>query len=294
MSQSTQPHVGNLNHAASLAWDIKRSLVQIHPLDLHGKPIPLVSEKIVLGRGAGCDVRILDDSVSRRHVELLFSGRGNYLLDLESTNGVLVNGEPAKRCPLVSGDQIQIGTHVFRFLADEDLDKVYQETVYAMLTRDGLTGAYNKRYFTETLDREVARCKRHGRRIAVILLDVDGLASLNGQYGRVVGDQILRQLGGRMRGVLRREDVLARYSGHEFAVLIVESQLEDIIAIAQRCLLAINERPIETTVGQVEVTVSVGVAAPDNLSLGCAEELVAEAKELVDEAKRGGRNRVIC
>jgi diguanylate cyclase (GGDEF)-like protein len=274
--------------------DGKRNLVQIHPLDIDRGPIDLSDDRMTIGRSIQCDLRIQDDSVSRQHAEIRVTDQGCLILDLGSTNGITVNGARIQTHILNSGDTIQIGGYVFRFLADDDLESQYHEAVYSMMTRDGLTGAYNRRYLTEMLEREVARCKRYARPLALIMIDVDNFKSINDNNGHSVGDQILRKLSARLQSHLRQDDVLARFGGEEFAIVQVEADLERAATIAERCRIAIESESFETTVGSICATISVGVAAPDHTALGSCDELLTEADERLYEAKRGGRNRTVC
>jgi diguanylate cyclase (GGDEF)-like protein len=274
--------------------DGKRSLVQIYPLDLNRGPIELSENQTIIGRSSSCDLRVADDSVSRQHAEIRTGKAGSMVLDLGSTNGISVNGSPVQAQHLSSGDCIQLGSHVFRFLADDDLESQYHATVYSMMTRDGLTGAYNMRYLQETLRREVARCKRHTRPLAVIMIDIDRFKSINDSYGHVIGEQVLRELSARLQNILREDDVLARCGGEEFTIAMVEANIEDAAEIAERCRIAVASEPFCTTIGPLPVTISLGVAAPDPVDLGASEELITEAEERLCEAKRAGRNRTVC
>jgi diguanylate cyclase (GGDEF)-like protein len=274
--------------------DGSRSLVQLYPLDLNRGPIELTGGRTTMGRGRDCDLPIADDSVSRQHAEIRVTDQGCVILDLESTNGISVNGSPVEAHQLSSGDCIQLGSHVFRFLADDDLESQYHATVYSMMTRDGLTGAYNRRYLEETLDREVARCRRHERPIAVIMIDVDDFKSINDAYGHMIGDQVLREVAQRLQTVSRKDDVLARFGGEEFTVVMVEANVEHAVEIAERCRIAIESEPVQATVGPIPVTISLGVAAPSPEDLGTSVDLINEADERMYEAKRAGRNRTVC
>lgn len=271
-----------------------QSLVQIYPLDLNRGPISLNRDRFVLGRSGECDLHIDDDAVSRNHAEIRFTEQGAVLMDLDSTNGVLVNGQPAVTQALHSGDCMQLGSHVFRFLADDDLESQYHATVYSMMTRDGLTGTYNKRYLEETLEREIARCRRHGRPIAVMMIDVDHFKSINDRFGHTIGDFVLREIAERLQGVLRKDDVLARFGGEEFAVVMVEANVENAAGVAERCRLEIANRLITSPAGDIAVTISLGLVAPEPNDLGSSTELLTEADERLYEAKRGGRNRTVC
>jgi diguanylate cyclase (GGDEF)-like protein len=209
---------------------------------------------------------------------------------------------------------VQIGTFLFRYLATaDDLEPLYQSTVYSMMTRDGLTRVFNRRYLTETLRREVARCKRYARPISMVMINIDQFTAINERFGKLIGDQVLRLVAKRLESVLRQEDMLARIGGDTFALAMVEADLEDAAEISERCRVAVGCEPIVTPVGPIRVTISLGIAARPATGLessaqasessrspkrheawGSDEELMAEALDRLQEAKRAGRNRTVC
>ncbi len=269
-----------------------RWLVQIHPLDLDCGPIELRNEVTSLGRSVDCTIHVNDESVSRRHAEIHRLDSGYQVVDLQSTNGVLVNELPVERALLRSGDRIQLGARVYRFLADNDFEAQYHETVYSMMTRDGLTGAYNKRYLLESLSREIHRCIRHQRPIAVALMDIDYFKSINDTYGHLVGDEVLKELTRRLQSVLRADEILSRFGGEEFAVVMVEAGREAAVEVAERCREAIASQPFETSAGPLNVTASFGVSAPPCECLNDCDSILVEADARLYQAKRDGRNCV--
>ena len=271
-----------------------RWLVQIHPLDLDCGPIELDDEITTLGRSDECTIQVDEESVSRKHAEIRRTSSGFEIVDLGSTNGVLVNEIPAEQVALRSGDRIQLGARVYRFLSDNDFEAQYHETVYSMMTRDGLTGAYNKRYLLESLAREIHRCKRYQRPIAVALMDIDHFKAVNDTHGHLVGDEVLKELARRLHDVLRDDEVLSRFGGEEFAVVMVEADREQAIEVAQRCRLAICNTPFETAAGPLEITASFGVSVPAPESLASVDPILAEADERLYDAKHDGRNCVKC
>ncbi len=293
---------------------IKRALVQVYPLDLHRDPIILTTSRLTIGRDVTSDLVVADQSVSRQHAEIRLTDQGAVLLDLESTNGVSVNGVRTDAQVLVNGDHVQVGTFLFRYLATaDDLEPLYLSTVYSMMTRDGLTRVFNRRYLTETLRREVARCKRYSRPISVVTINIDQFAAINERFGTLIGDRVLRLVATRLENVLREEDVLARIGGDTFALAMVEAGLEEAAEIAERCRVAVASEPIVTPVGPIRVTISLGIAARPARGLepgapgsetsppqkrreswGSDEELIAEALDRLREAKRAGRNRTVC
>ena len=138
-------------------------LMQLHPLDLEQGKIDLGRKSSTIGRSADCCIHVDDESVSREHAKIEWTSAGYEITDLGSTNGVLVNDSQVTNSPLATGDRIQLGQRIFRFLVDNDNESKYYETVYGMMTRDGLTGAFNKRYLMECLDREIIRSRNYGR-----------------------------------------------------------------------------------------------------------------------------------
>ena len=272
----------------------RRWLVQIHPLDLDCGPIELGNDVTSLGRSPECTIHVEEDSVSRNHAEICRTSTGYEIVDLNSTNGVLVNELPVERVELRSGDRIQLGARVYRFLTDNDFEAQYHETVYSMMTRDGLTAAYNKRYLLESLDRELHRCKRYERPIAVALLDIDHFKGVNDTHGHLVGDEVLKELSRRLHEVLRDDEVLSRFGGEEFAVVMVEADRDGATEVAERCRLAIADTPFDTAAGMLDITASFGISAPTVGNLTTVDAMLAEADERLYDAKRSGRNCVMC
>ena len=271
-----------------------RWLVQIYPLDLDCGPIELDEESTTLGRSEECTIPVDEESVSRKHAEIRRTDSGFEIVDLASTNGVLVNEVRAERVALRSGDRIQLGARVYRFLSDNDFEAQYHETVYSMMTRDGLTGTYNKRYLLESLSREIHRCKRYQRPIAVALMDIDHFKSVNDTHGHLVGDEVLKELARRLHEVLRDDEVLSRFGGEEFAVVMVEADRLQAIEVAERCRQAICGAPFETSAGPLDISASFGVSVPMPENLTSVDTILAEADERLYDAKSDGRNCVKC
>jgi len=113
--------------------------------------IELCDLPAVIGRDTTCGICIPDASVSRRHALIEKNDSGFSVTDLDSTNGISVNEKPFTSSILEAGDRIQFGTYIFKFLSTNHIELLYHEAVYSMMTRDGLTGALNKRSFIDIL-----------------------------------------------------------------------------------------------------------------------------------------------
>ena len=266
-------------------------LIQLHPLDLEQSKIKINSDQMVIGRSECCELQLDDHWVSRQHAKIRRTSAGFEIRDLGSTNGVMVNDLPVREALLQSGDRIRIGKRIFRFLSDADVESKYYETVYSMMTRDGLTGAFNKRYLMEYLEREVLRSRRFQRPLSVILFDVDHFKSINDTYGHLAGDDVLRELSKRVQELVGADEVFSRFGGEEFAI-VAEWAPSDARAWAERCRHLVAVEPFSTCAGPLEVTISLGVASPPPESLNRPQELLADADNRLYEAKRAGRNRV--
>lgn len=155
---------------------------------------------------------------------------------------------------------------------------------------DGLTHMPNRRRFEADLDEEWQRCRRYGRPLSLVMVDLDHFKRLNDTHGHLFGDQVLRGAAEALSGVLRSGDTAYRYGGEEFAVILRETGLEDAHAAAERLRLAVSEVTIPEH--GVLVTASAGVAERQR-SMAHHTELVAVADQALYDAKRAGRDRVV-
>ena len=109
---------------------------------------------------------------------------------------------------------------------------------------DALTGLHNRRYFHETLGREVARAQRYGRSLGLVIIDLDDFKAVNDRIGHLAGDGVLAEAAERVRDVVRSADVACRVGGDEFAVILPESGVQDAEQLYQRLQNAISSRPV--------------------------------------------------
>ncbi|MFY8106872.1 MAG: sensor domain-containing diguanylate cyclase [Elstera sp.] len=182
-----------------------------------------------------------------------------------------------------------------------------EATITAMIQReaqlrdlansDVLTGIANRRYFLDRAGVEIGRALRHRRPMALAMLDLDHFKRVNDQFGHAGGDAVLQELVRRIRARLRREDLIGRLGGEEFAILLPETEIEGALKALDLIRDLIAETPFHLPDGRlVVVTASIGVAdlrpdsgfVPDTL-----EQLLKRADDALYAAKRGGRNRVI-
>ncbi len=177
-----------------------------------------------------------------------------------------------------------------RILAVEIMRLKYTDALKRLTITDDLTGLYNHRYFHQRLEEEKDRCIRMNVPLSLIMLDFDQFKAINDQYGHLFGDRVLKESAARLKTSCRRTDIICRYGGEEFTVILPGTSLEGAVQVAEKIRQAF-EKPLEQLTPSVKVTVSLGVSA---LRAGetSTSELVARADTALLTAKRNGRNRV--
>ncbi len=267
------------------------ALVVIHGMDL-GRKFDLLRDATVVGRSSKCDIQIDQESVSRNHAKFSNTNGRVSVKDMGSTNGTYVNDELLSgELTLRNGDLCKIGRTIFKFLAGGNIEAAYHDEIYRLTTVDGLTQVFNRRYFEDTLEREIARCNRYGRSLSLVILDIDHFKKINDTYGHLAGDYVLKHLASAVKTRIRREDIFARFGGEEFAVLLPEVDMKGAAVLAEKVRKLIEKQKFEFDRQTIPVTVSLGVATLSS-DVGEASDLIRVADGKLYEAKQGGRNRV--
>lgn len=158
----------------------------------------------------------------------------------------------------------------------------------AMSRTDGLTGLLNRRYWDEAVAAEFQRCKRTGRPVSLLMLDIDHFKAVNDAHGHLVGDEVIRAVARHLRSALRLQDLPGRYGGEEFGVVLPDTALEGAEVIAERVRRRIGDAVLEKT--GVRATVSIGIAALDPAEPSYAD-WISQADRALYAAKANGRNR---
>jgi diguanylate cyclase (GGDEF)-like protein len=284
------PSPPSLTVMCRAAW-----LVHIYPVGPSlGTKYALGEAPTVIGRGDDCQIQIRDASISRYHARIARAPDGRYVVnDLESTNGTFVNNTSPGNGVLRDGDYLRFGNCIFRFLAGEDLEAGYREELYRLAIMDGLTQLHNRRYLMDFLDRELARARRYRRPLAVVLLDLDSFRSVNDGFGQLAGDMALMELCGRLRGTVRRDELLARFDEDRFALVLPESDGCGAETAAERIRLVVERHPFRFNGQPYPLTISAGVAYVTGGEPLKSDALIARAETNLFRAKQAGRNRVV-
>jgi two-component system cell cycle response regulator len=257
-----------------------------------GEMYRIDGNEAVLGRSPTAQVRFNDEGVSRRHARVLEMGGSIVVEDLKSANGTLVNGEVVERRALKDGDKVQLGPNiVLRFTYHDELDESFQRQMYDAALRDGLTKAFNKKYFLSRLETELAYSRRHKTALSLIMMDVDHFKRVNDNFGHPAGDAVLVGLAGIVLRTIRTEDVFARYGGEEFAVICRGVPRDNACVLAERLRSICELTSFEHEGKRMPVTISLGVAGFPEFGAETSLQLVAAADEALYTSKNGGRNR---
>lgn len=170
-----------------------------------------------------------------------------------------------------------------------------RETLRKLATTDALTETWNRRSILDRLDKELARASRDrmGRGPGVLMGDLDHFKQINDSHGHLVGDQVLRETGSRIRKLLRSHDEVGRFGGEEFLIVVCDCDRNALVRVAERVRAGIGDSKIETTSGPVRVTLSIGGAVNDHGCPSNATTLIERADYAMYEAKNAGRDRVV-
>jgi diguanylate cyclase (GGDEF)-like protein/PAS domain S-box-containing protein len=159
-----------------------------------------------------------------------------------------------------------------------------------MVDHDFLTGLFNRRHFEQELEREVERWRRYGTPGAVLLIDLDNFKDVNDSFGHMAGDDLLKSIGGLIKHRIRHTDTLARIGGDEFAVLLLQTDEEQALFMADEFVKALSRQTAILADQSIHITASVGIALFES---HCAAEVLACADMAMYEAKQAGRNRYV-
>ncbi|VAW55140.1 diguanylate cyclase (GGDEF domain) with PAS/PAC sensor [hydrothermal vent metagenome] len=249
----------------------------------------------------------------------------SWLIDIEETNkyrsAALL---PLKRGKEIIGIQLLLSKNEARYNKNDGT--TFLQKLSAMIAisiencinrqrtlelgyQDGLTNAYNRRYFDERLKHEVDRCTRNKTDLVCLFLDVDFFKKVNDQHGHQVGDAVLIRLVALMREQVRSSDIVARYGGEEFAVILPDTGIQLAREVAERIRSKVETQKLITDDATLSITVSIGLAslsqlryqATDVLQGGVTsiekekldQQLLKRADEALYQAKQMGRNCVV-
>ena len=263
-----------------------------------GTMVRLSEQGTSLGRSAESTFQISDITVSRDHAVIMTDEMGSVQVrDEGSTNGTFLNGKRIhahRQVELADGDRVQLGTNiVFKLVRLDPTDEQFQREMFERTVRDTLTGLYNRAYLLNQVGVLAERSAAQGIGLAVLMLDIDHFKQINDRYGHLAGDDVLRQVAAVIRESTRAEDLVARFGGEEFVVVLPVSVPDLAAERAERIRSNLAERTVVAEGTEIRVTASIGLAfaAPGRSRNEMA--LIMTADEALYQAKANGRNCVV-
>lgn len=187
---------------------------------------------------------------------------------------------------------------LFTIIAQNIAQAIERTMLYEKAQKDSmfdeLTKLYTRRYFRESCCQEFSKAKRYGTNFSIIMIDIDHFKCFNDTYGHLIGDEVLRKLSSILRSSVRKGDIISRYGGEEFIILLPETDKEEATLVAEKLRsLVEKELVLECEGKNVEkVTITVGVASyPDDGK--AIDEVIDAADRFLYQGKKSGRNRVV-
>jgi two-component system, cell cycle response regulator len=262
---------------------------------MSGKQFKVSKGTAVIGRAPTVELRVEDDGISRTHARIRAETNRAWVEDMGSRNGTFVNGAKiGAATELRDGDKIQVGrSTIIRFGFQDDLDESFHENLMSSALRDGLTKLFNKRYFLERLDSELKFAQRHSTALSLLMLDLDHFKKINDTQGHLAGDTVLTTIANVLHKAVRNEDVVARFGGEEFAIILRAIECDSAMLMAERVRKLVEGTLIHLEGGkEMKCTVSIGVATYPTTPCKTLDQLVEAADKALYRAKHGGRNQV--
>ncbi len=275
------------------------SVRQLHYLDLDGG---------MIGRGEDVDVLLTDPTISRYHAHIAFVSGRYEILDQGSANGTFVNRrEVVGRAKLPDHCLLRFGPHTtVQFMAVDEQGARSIRSMQREMFQDPLTSLGNRRQLERRLREELSFGARHDVAIGLLFVDIDHFKRVNDRFGHAVGDRVLVEIGRLLREAVRGEDVVFRYGGEEFCVLVRNATELGLSIVAERLCMLVRGLSVPVEGGAVQITISVGGAftRPNDGPKACTwageegdfelgeVELVARADQAMYHAKSAGRDRI--
>jgi len=267
-------------------------LVVVHGAEI-GRRHPLPAGGLVIGRDPlQVGLVLADPAVSARHcaVEIDPESGAFRVCDLGSRNGTYVNGGKVAERELVEGDKIFVGETVLRFSLQDAIEESFHAQIETLMNVDALTGLLVKRAFDLELARSFETARRTGGTLVLLMMDLDGLKSINDNRGHQMGSLCIAEVGKIIGEEIQPVGRACRYGGDEF-IAYVEMPEAGAAQIAERVRARVESFEFIRDGVRVHSTISIGLAEL-SASLATPDHLLQSADEALYRAKRAGRNRI--
>jgi two-component system cell cycle response regulator len=265
-----------------------------------GKRYPLTDVSSVVGRSPTVQIIVNEASVSRQHARFVTQADSVLVEDLGSSNGTFVNDARTDGLvKLADGDIVRLGTVLLKFFAHDNVDSVMHDKIYRMATIDAGTQIFNKQYLMDALESELKFAKTYNRELAIIYYDLDHFKPVNDTYGHNAGDFILKESAALVKAAVRKEDILGRFGGEEFVIILPNTDGRTATELAERIrqkheqyvfAIEYDKNGVKTRANHRQ-TISMGVsqlASP----MATVTEFLEAADQKLYTSKQSGRNKV--
>jgi two-component system cell cycle response regulator len=277
------------------------NLSQQHPVvmvlngaDL-GKRYVLNDASYVIGRNPDKSNIVLDDrAVSAMHTRIDYNARKQrfFITDLKSKNGIWVNTRRIENAPLSPGDKIFIGRTILKFNIEDAFEDSFHSTVDKLMNVDELTGLPVKRIFDYKLGVMFVKSTRRGRPLSLLMMDMDGLKSINDTHGHQLGSHSIATCGKIIGEIIWKQGQACRYGGDEFIAYLRNTPLPEAEMIAEKIRGTIAAHTFKLNGTAVTPTISIGVSERTEATQ-TPDDLARHADEALYRAKEAGRN-IVC
>ena len=260
-----------------------------------GQMFRLRSE-LTIGRSETADIVLNEPGISRQHARVSWEEDGSILVcDLNSTNGIEINGVSKARCILEDGDRIQIGDSTILKFSCKGNEAGFDKSMYDAGVRDSVTKLFNRSYFNDRLKSEFNYYSRSEDLLVLGIIGVDGLEEgLKEEVGSAGYEHILVSVARLIGDSLRFEDVFCRFHEHVFALLFEGGNTGEAIGVAQRLLSIVAGYRFRYEGAHVPLTLSIGLATLEHGNFTSERGFVQAACRAMKQAEREGGNRVVC
>ena len=243
-------------------------------------------KQTILGRpwiwGSECEKFELKSNLARLCIPFIFEEETRYILQ------VLVFPEEFEE---VRKNTEELKLYLNHILPIVEIKKLLQ-TLKEQSIKDALTGLYNRHFLNEYLIKTSELCLRHGHSLGILMIDIDFFKKVNDQFGHDVGDEVLKQIAGIIHKKFRKADVVVRYGGEEFLVVLHNVEEQKLIELAEELRREVSQTPLKISSGEIYKTISIGIAIFPKDSKDI-REVIKFADIGLYHAKKTGRNKIV-
>jgi len=270
---------------------IQACLIQYSGKEL-GKRFQLDSDSMTIGRSGDVNILINEQSVSRQHARCHTNGQKTEIEDMGSSNGTYINDQRiAHKTALSDGDIIRVGNILLKYYSSNNMENMLQDKLYRDATIDAGTQTFNKKHLLESLESEFNNSRKYGTPLTLIYFDLDHFKKVNDTHGHNAGDQVLLDVAKIVKGSIRKEDILCRFGGEEFIILMPNTDARTAYESAERIRSSIEAYSFSFNHTQIKQTISLGISQL-NPSMTTQKDLLDNADRKLYQSKQNGRNQV--